>query len=67
MGIEDDIRHIKERQIDMDRLLLGIHSKLDKLLAEKAPRDRSKEEKETKEALKLNDGEDVTEDKNQRL
>ena len=66
MGIENDITKIKDDVEVLDSQIIEIReqmdrieSKLDKLSAEKAPKDRSSKEIPTKEALKLNDKDKV--------
>ena len=53
------VKHIEERLVSIENYLFNINRKLDRLLDEKAPKDRSNVEKETKDSLKLNDGKDV--------
>ena len=49
-----------DQRMDMNKKLDKVIELLNKLLGEKERPDRSDIEKETKEALKLNDGKDVT-------
>ena len=57
MGIIEDIQQsINSLNLYMNHM----NEKLDKLLVEKQPEDRTKVEEETKDSLTKNDGEDVT-------
>ena len=57
MGIIEDIQQsINSLNLYMNHM----NEKLDKLLVEKQPEDRTKIEEETKDSLTKNDGEDVT-------
>lgn len=57
--IEEDIKYIKRRIDIMENNIDRIEITLNKLVDEKKPRDRSEVEKETKDALSLNDNKSV--------
>ena len=53
--IETDVKHMKNVVRGLHNNMIEVMQKLDKLITEKAPRDRSDKEKRAKEALVLND------------
>ena len=65
MGIEDDIKSMWHDIAEIHRdlnILIRIEKKLDLLLNKEEPQDRTKIEKDTKDALKLNDSVEVSTD-----
>ena len=63
MGIENDIKNmandIRLLTVSLNTSVNFINERLDKLFDEKKPQDRTKIEKDTKDALKLNDSVEV--------
>ena len=62
MGIEENIEDIRIIVNETRLSQIELHRKLNLLLNKEEPQDRTKIEKETKDALKLNDSAEVSTD-----